>query len=73
MSAATSRGKNKISQNKLSGERAILEPDSSKGKSSGESLLTTLLAVSPPIFRAGSKELQEQKEHWNGDIKDIHF
>lgn len=61
MSAGARAGKYRSSQNKLNGERRTsLKTDPSKGMFSGESHLTTLLAVSPPIFRAENKELQEQ-------------
>ena len=67
MSAGARAGKHRSSQSKLNREGgSSLEIDPSKGMFSGESLPTTLLAVSPPISRAGNKELQEQKKHWKG-------
>lgn len=74
MSAGDRAGKHRRSQNKLNGERGTpLETAPSKDMFSGKSFLTTLLAVSLPMSRAGNKELQEWKIYWNGDTKDIHF
>jgi len=67
MSAEARARKHRSSQNKLNGGRGTsLEADPPKGMFSEKSLLTMLLAVSPPISNVENKELQEHKKYWKG-------